>query len=61
MVAIAAINRYRLTPRMRDDAEALPALRRNALIEAALGLAVIAIVALLGTMAPAYDITAGRM
>jgi putative copper resistance protein D len=62
MVAVAAINRYRLTPLIRDDdAGALPALRRNALIEAALGITVVFIVALLGTMAPAYDIAAGRM
>lgn len=49
MVAVAAVNRFRLTPR-RDVA----ALRRNAWIETALGIAIVAIVAVLGTMPPAY-------
>jgi putative copper resistance protein D len=60
MVGIAAINRYRLTPRIRHDgAGALPALRRNSMIEAALGLGILLIVAVLGTLPPAYDV-AGR-
>jgi putative copper resistance protein D len=59
MVAIAAVNRLRLTPRIVQDtnlAEAQRAvrqLRRNAAIEAAAGAAVIGIVAVLGTTPPA--------
>jgi putative copper resistance protein D len=59
MVAIAAINRFRLTPQLLQQAsiaasrDALRRLRRNAAIEALAGAAVIAIVAALGTMAPA--------
>jgi putative copper resistance protein D len=49
MVAVAAVNRFCLTP--RGD---LAALRRNAQIEAALGVVIIVIVAVLGTMPPAY-------
>jgi len=57
MVGIAALNRLRLTPRLvGDDAtpaqDARRALCRNAAIEAALGAAVIAIVAVLGTLPP---------
>ena len=59
MVAIAAVNRFRLTPRLLQHAsiaasrDALRQLRRNAAIEALAGAIVIAIVAALGTMAPA--------
>ncbi len=59
MVAIAAVNRFRLTPRLVQQAsiaasrDALRRLRRNAAIEALAGAIVIAIVAALGTMAPA--------
>ena len=59
MVAIAAINRFQLTPQLLQQAsiaasrDALRRLRRNAAIEALAGAAVIAIVAALGTMAPA--------
>jgi putative copper resistance protein D len=59
MVAIAAVNRLRLTPQLVQQAgiaasrEALRQLRRNAAIEALTGAIVIAIVAALGTMAPA--------
>jgi putative copper resistance protein D len=59
MVAIAAVNRFRLTPRLLQQAsiassyDALRQLRRNAAIEALAGAIVIAIVAALGTMAPA--------
>jgi len=49
MVSVAAINRFRLTP-CGDVA----ALRRNAQIETALGIAIVVIVAALGTMPPAY-------
>ena len=59
MVAIAAVNRFRLTPQLLQQAsiaasrDALRQLRRNAAIEALAGAAVIAIVAALGTMPPA--------
>ena len=52
MVGVAAINRFRLAP-MLPDANASRSLQRNALIEFALGLIVIAIVGALGTLAPA--------
>jgi putative copper resistance protein D len=59
MVAIAAVNRFLLTPRLLQHAniaasrDALRRLRRHAAIEALAGAIVIAIVAVLGTMAPA--------
>jgi putative copper resistance protein D len=59
MVAIATVNRFRLTPELLQQAsiatsrDALRRLRRNAAIEALAGATVIAIVAALGTMAPA--------
>ncbi len=54
VVGIAAVNRLRLTPLVsRGALEALTALRRNAVIEAAIGLAIVAIVGLLGTLPPA--------
>lgn len=55
MVAIAAVNRRVLTPQLesREPARlALLGLRRNALLEAALGVMVVAIVAWLGTAVP---------
>jgi copper resistance protein D len=60
MVTIAAVNLFRMTPRL-DGASAerrpliraaLGHLRRNALVEAALGLSVLAIVGLLGILPP---------
>jgi putative copper resistance protein D len=59
MVAIAAVNRLRLTPQLLQQAsiatsrDALRQLRRNAATEASAGAIVIAIVAALGTMPPA--------
>jgi putative copper resistance protein D len=59
MVAIAAVNRFLLTPQLVQQASiaacrgALRRLRCNAAIEALAGAIVIAIVAALGTMAPA--------
>ncbi len=62
MVAIAAVNRQYLTPRLQDaggsvtpDARvhAIVQLRRNAVVEALAGVAVICIVAVLGTEPPA--------
>jgi copper resistance protein D len=55
MVAIAAINRFQLTPLIQNNPATAPrSLRRNALIEAAFGLAVVGIVAVLGTLPPGY-------
>jgi putative copper resistance protein D len=51
MVAVAAYNRYRLTPRLPAPG-ALASLQRNSLIEAALGFGVLILVGALGTMIP---------
>lgn len=65
MLVLAAINRLRLTPRLglsEDPAPSEPAsaaigaLRRNALAEALLGLAVIGVVAVLGVTVPALHV-----
>jgi putative copper export protein/mono/diheme cytochrome c family protein len=56
MVAVAAVNRLVLMPRLRDAAGAagvLSRLRRNGLIEIALGLVILAVVGTLGTTPPA--------
>lgn len=56
MVTVAAINRQRLTPRLLAMAAPIPALRalrRNALVETALGLAILLVVGALGTLPPA--------
>ena len=59
MLAIAAVNRFRLTPQLVQQAsiaasrDALRQLRRNAAIEALAGAIVVVIVAALGTMPPA--------
>jgi putative copper export protein/mono/diheme cytochrome c family protein len=56
MVAVAAINRLVLVPRLKDVVGAghvLGRLRRNGLIEIAFGLAIVAIVGALGTLPPA--------
>ncbi|MGH7033574.1 MAG: CopD family protein, partial [Stellaceae bacterium] len=57
MLVIALFNHVRLLPRLAGAAcgnrRAAEALARNALAEAAIGLAVIAIAAALGTLAPA--------
>jgi putative copper export protein/mono/diheme cytochrome c family protein len=56
MVALAAVNRLRLRPRLNDPprrAATLQALTRNGAIEIALGLVILAIVGALGTMPPA--------
>jgi putative copper resistance protein D len=61
MVAVAAINRFRLTPELVPDASLAPArqvlrrLLRNAVIEIVLGAIIIAIVAKLGVTAPAFE------
>jgi copper resistance protein D len=58
MVAIAAVNRLRFTPRLQDASMiatqgAVFQLRRNALVEVLTGAAIICIVAVLGTEPPA--------
>jgi copper resistance protein D len=52
LVGIAAVNRYRLTPRL-PKATALTALTRNVAAEILLGFGIVFIVGWLGTMAPA--------
>src|SRR5262249_41630049 len=54
MVAIASVNRFKLTPELSTPrgAGATRRLQRNALIEAALGVAIIAIVGALGSIPP---------
>ena len=58
MVAIAAVNRFWLTPRLVRDASAnatrdvLRQLRRNTVIEVVIGAIIIAIVAVLGITPP---------
>lgn len=52
MVAIAAVNRFHLTPRLAAVG-AVRHLERNSLAEAALGFAAVLVVGFLGTMAPA--------
>jgi copper resistance protein D len=55
MVAIAAVNRRRLTPRLSGatgDGSAMRQLQVNSLTETALGLLILAIVAVLGRMTP---------
>jgi copper resistance protein D len=59
MLAFAAVNRFRLTPRLAlpsghpGQSEALSRLKRNSAIEIALGLTIFAVVGLLGTQHPA--------
>ena len=60
MVCLALVNRFRLMPRLRDAAIASTALRalfRSVAAEQALGLAILAVVAVLGTWEPAIHIT----
>ena len=58
MLALAATNRFWLTPRLGlSDLRALRWLARNSAIELALGIAVLAIVGMLGTLHPAIHST----
>jgi len=52
MLALAAVNRVRLAPRL-PDASAAQRIARNARVEAALGSAVVLVVAVVGVMVPA--------
>jgi putative copper resistance protein D len=61
MVALALINRLRLVPRLRSAAAADPTLRElflSVVIEQGLGLAILAVVAILGTWPPAVEVMA---
>jgi putative copper resistance protein D len=55
MVGIAAVNRFRLTPRL-PAANALRSLQRNSLAETGLGLVVLLVVGAMGTMEPAKHV-----
>jgi copper resistance protein D len=58
MVALALINRFRLTPRLSSPVAAIAPLRslyRSVVAEQALGFAILAVVAVLGTWPPAMD------
>ena len=55
MVAIAAVNRFYLTPRLPEPA-ALRGLQRNSLAEVCLGLCVLLVVGILGTLPPAAHV-----
>ena len=57
MVAIAAVNKFYLTPRLPKPA-ALRALQRNSLAEIGLGLCVLLFVGVLGTLPPAAHVHA---
>jgi putative copper resistance protein D len=55
MAGLAALNRWRLTPALAADphnARALAQLRRNVITEQLIGLAVVAVISLLGTLPP---------
>jgi putative copper resistance protein D len=53
MVVVASINRFHLAPRISDAPGALRALGRTVALEQSLGLAVLAVVSVLGTWPPA--------
>jgi putative copper export protein len=54
LLALAAVNRFRLTPLIAQDCErAVATLRRTVLLEQALGLGIILAVAVLGQLDPA--------
>jgi copper resistance protein D len=61
MIAIAAVNRLQLTPRLvagateRAAGDALRQLRRNVAVEIAAGAGILAIVAILGVTPPGID------
>jgi putative copper export protein/mono/diheme cytochrome c family protein len=52
MLVIAAVNRWRLTPHLATEDRARSTLRRNAMLEIAAGIVIIAIVGALGAMVP---------
>jgi putative copper export protein len=52
MVVVALINRFRLMPRISRDVAALGALGRTVALEQVLGLLILAVVSVLGTLPP---------
>ena len=58
MLSLAAVNRLRLTPLIQHKShavagpKALRRIRMNAVLEAAIGLLIVAVVSLLGTLSP---------
>jgi putative copper resistance protein D len=65
MLGLASFNRFKLTPLLVPDndisaaREAVRRLRRNALLEASLGVLILIVVAVLGTMSPVSEDTDG--
>ena len=61
MLVLAAVNRFSLTPQLAvpsgNEGEALRKLTRNSVVEIALGLAIFAIVGVLGTLHPAIHLS----
>jgi len=61
MLGVATVNRFKLTPLMVQEndisaaLEAVRRLRRNALVEASLGVLILVIVAILGAMSPGSE------
>ncbi|MDH6233242.1 putative copper resistance protein D [Mesorhizobium soli] len=52
MVGLAIVNRYVLVPSLKNSENALRSLRRSTLLELALGVCVVAVVSLFGTLPP---------
>ncbi len=52
MTAVALFNRYALAPRLAPEGQAFSALRRNCIVEVALGATVIALVSVFGMLDP---------
>lgn len=57
MVGVAAVNKWRLTPRLSNPA-AVGALFRNSLVEIGLGFGVVVVVAVVGTLPPSAHVHA---
>jgi copper resistance protein D len=55
MVVVALINRFRLAPRISHDSGTVRALGRTVALEQSLGLALLAVVSVLGTWPPALN------
>ena len=53
MVIVALINRFRLAPRISQDAVSLNVFHRTVGVEQGLGLCILAVVSVLGTWPPA--------
>ena len=56
MACVALFNRFRLLPRLRRETQATAALARSVFCEQGLGLAILAVVSVLGTWPPAIHI-----